>query len=146
MKHVRLNYMFVQDVVEKKQPTLACVNMKSNKADLMIKCHTFEAHMKGCAMLGLKLSRENPLKPVKVMRSGQVCLDLKVECRESRTFSATRFTVSSEFTFGDNQFVFMDLADCDLTAYLTHSHSVCFFSLCLLMNESTRTVEQTRGI
>ena len=47
-------------------------------------------------------------------------------CRGSCTFSATRFTLSSEFTFGDNQFMFMDLADRDLTAYLTHSHSVCF--------------------
>ena len=25
----------------------------------MAKCHTFEAHMKGCAMLGLKLSRDD---------------------------------------------------------------------------------------
>ena len=33
MKHVMLKYMFVQDVVEKKQTTLANVNTKSNKAD-----------------------------------------------------------------------------------------------------------------
>ena len=59
MKHVTLKYMSVQDVVEKKQTTLAHVNMNSNKADLMTKCHTFEAHMKGCAMLGLKLSRDD---------------------------------------------------------------------------------------
>ena len=50
--------MFVQDVVEKKQTTLAYENTNSNKADLMTKCQTFEAHMKGCAMLGLKLSRD----------------------------------------------------------------------------------------
>ena len=41
------------------QTTLAYVNTKSNKADLMTKCHTFEAHRKGCAMLGLKLSRDD---------------------------------------------------------------------------------------
>ena len=66
MKHVMLKYMFVQDVVEKKQTTLANVNTNSNKADLMTKCHTFEAHMKGCAMFGLKL-RENSLETVTVM-------------------------------------------------------------------------------
>ena len=56
MKHVMLKYMFV---VEKKQTTLAYVNTNSNKVDLMTKCHTFEAYMKGCGMLGLKLSRED---------------------------------------------------------------------------------------
>ena len=54
-----LKYMFVHDVVEKKQTTLAYVNTNSNKADLMTKCHTFEAHMRGCAILGLKLSRDD---------------------------------------------------------------------------------------
>ena len=52
-----MKYMFAQDVVEKKLTTLAYVNTNLNKADLMTKCHTFEAHMKGCAVLGLKLSR-----------------------------------------------------------------------------------------
>ena len=51
--------MFVQDVVEKKQTTLAYVNTNSNKADMMTRCHTFEAHMKSCAMLGLKLCRDD---------------------------------------------------------------------------------------
>ena len=51
--------MFVQDVVEKKQKTFAYVNTNSNQADLMTKCHTFETHMKGCAMLGLKLSGDD---------------------------------------------------------------------------------------
>ena len=60
MEHVMLKYMFVQDVVEKKQTTLACVNTNSNKADLT-KCHTFEAHMKGCAMLGLKTQQRRRL-------------------------------------------------------------------------------------
>ena len=47
MKHVMLKYMFVQDVVEKKQTTLANVNTNSNKADLVTKCHTFKsAHQK----------------------------------------------------------------------------------------------------
>ena len=59
MKHAMLKYMFVQDVVEKKQTTLAYVNTISNKADPMTKCHTVEAHLKGCAMLGLKLSRDD---------------------------------------------------------------------------------------
>ena len=61
MKHVILRYLFVQDVVEKKQTTLTCVNTNSNKADLMTKCHTFEAPSKGCAMLALKLSRDGKL-------------------------------------------------------------------------------------
>ena len=51
--------MFVQDAVEKKQKTLAHVNTNSNQTDLMTKCHTFETHMKGCAMLGLKLSGDD---------------------------------------------------------------------------------------
>ena len=59
MKHVMLKHMFVQDVVEKKLTTLVHVNTNSNTAELMTKCHTFAAHMKGCAMLGLKLSRED---------------------------------------------------------------------------------------
>ena len=61
IKHVMLKYMFVQNVVEEKQTTLAYVNTKLNKANLMTKCHTLEAHMKmkGCAMLGLKLSRDD---------------------------------------------------------------------------------------
>ena len=46
-----LKCMFVQDVVEKKQTTLAYVNTNSNKADFITKCHTFEARMRGCAML-----------------------------------------------------------------------------------------------
>ena len=59
MNHVMLKCMFVQDVVEKKQTTLADVNTNSNKADLIAKCHTFEAYMKSCAMLGLKHSRDD---------------------------------------------------------------------------------------
>ena len=56
MQHVMLKYMFVQDVVEKKLTNLAYINTKLNKADLMTKRHTSEAHMRGCAMLGLRLS------------------------------------------------------------------------------------------
>ena len=40
-------YMYVQDVVEKKLTNLAYINTKQNKADLMTKCHTSEAHKKG---------------------------------------------------------------------------------------------------
>ena len=58
VKHVMLKYMFVQDVVEKKLTNLACINTKVNKADLMTKCHTSEAHTRGCAMLGLRLNRD----------------------------------------------------------------------------------------
>ena len=57
-KHVMLKYMFVQDVVEKMLTNLAYINTKVNKADLMTKCHTSEAHKRGCAMLGLRLSRD----------------------------------------------------------------------------------------
>ena len=44
MKHVMLKYMFVQIVVEMKLANLANINTKQNKADLMTKCHTSEAH------------------------------------------------------------------------------------------------------
>ena len=56
MNHVMLKYMFVQDVVEKKLTNLACSNTKHNKADVITKCHTPEAHKKGCAMMGLRLA------------------------------------------------------------------------------------------
>ena len=56
MKHVMLKYMFVQDVVVKKLTNLAYINTKHNKADLMTKCHTSEAHKRGCAMIGLRLA------------------------------------------------------------------------------------------
>ena len=46
----------VCDVVETKLANLAYVNTKQNKADLMTKCHTSEAHKKGCAMMGLRLA------------------------------------------------------------------------------------------
>ena len=59
MKNVMLKCMFVQDVMEKKQTTLPYVNTNSNRADLMTKCHTYAAYMKGRAMLGLKLSRDD---------------------------------------------------------------------------------------
>ena len=42
-----------------KRTTLAYVHAKSNIADWMTKCHTYEAHMEGCAMLGQKLSRDD---------------------------------------------------------------------------------------
>ena len=56
MKHVMLKYMFVQDVVGKKMTNLAYITTKQNKADLMTKCHTSEAHKKGCAMTRLGLA------------------------------------------------------------------------------------------
>ena len=51
MKRMMLKYMNVQDVVEKKLTNLASINTKQNIADLMTKCHTSEAHKKGCAMM-----------------------------------------------------------------------------------------------
>ena len=60
MKHVLLEYMYVQDVVEKKLTNLAYINTKQNEADLMTKCHTkchtSEAHTRDCAMIGLRLA------------------------------------------------------------------------------------------
>ena len=52
-------HVFVQGVVEKKQTTLVCVSTELNKAELVTKCHTFEAHMNVCAMLGVKLNRDD---------------------------------------------------------------------------------------
>ena len=56
MKHAMLKYMYVQDVVEKKLTNRAYINTKQNKADLMTKCHTSEAHKRGCTMIGLRLA------------------------------------------------------------------------------------------
>ena len=56
MKHVMLKHMCVKDVVDKKLRTLAFISAKENKADLMTKCHTSEAHKRGCAMIGLRLA------------------------------------------------------------------------------------------
>ena len=56
MKHVMLKYMYVQDVVEKKLTNLTYISTKQNKADLMSKCHTSEAHKRGCTMIELRLA------------------------------------------------------------------------------------------
>ena len=65
MKHVMLKYVYVQDVVEKKLTNLAYINTKQNKADLMTKCHTSEAHKRGCAMIGLSDTRLKQNQEVK---------------------------------------------------------------------------------
>ena len=52
MKHVMLEYKYVQDVVEKKLTNLEYINTKQNEADLMTKCHISEPHKRGCAMIG----------------------------------------------------------------------------------------------
>ena len=49
-------FSYMQDVVEKKLTNLAYISTKQNKADLMTKCHTFEAHTRGCAMIGFRLA------------------------------------------------------------------------------------------
>ena len=46
MKHVMLQYNFVQDVVNKKHTTLSCGCTKPNKADLMTRSHRTEAHLR----------------------------------------------------------------------------------------------------
>ena len=56
MKHVMQKYMYVQDVVEKNLTNLAYISTNQNKADLMTKCHTSEAHKRDCAMIGLRLA------------------------------------------------------------------------------------------
>ena len=58
MKHVMLKYIFGQDVVEMKLTYLVYISTKLNRADLMTRCHTSEAHKRGCALLGLRLSRD----------------------------------------------------------------------------------------
>ena len=56
MKHVMLKYMYIQNIMEKKWTNLTYISTKQNKADLMTKCHTSEAHKRGCAMIGLRLA------------------------------------------------------------------------------------------
>ena len=56
VKHVMLQYIYVQDVEEKKLTNLAYISTKQNKADLMTKCHTSEAHKRDCAMIGFRLA------------------------------------------------------------------------------------------
>ena len=58
LKHVMRKYMFVQVVMEKKLTNLAYINTKLNRTDLMTRGHTSEAHKRGCAMLGLRSSRD----------------------------------------------------------------------------------------
>ena len=55
-KHVMLKYMYVQNVVEKKLTNVANIRTKQNKADLMTKCQTSEAHKRACTMIGLRLA------------------------------------------------------------------------------------------
>ena len=70
MKHVMLKCMFVQDVLEKKQTTLASVDTKSIEADLMVKCHTFENAHERMHIAGSETQqrrRKTRLKPCEVM-------------------------------------------------------------------------------
>ena len=53
---ILMDHVDSQDVVEKKLTNLAYISTKQNKADLMTKCHTSEAHKRGCAMIGLRLA------------------------------------------------------------------------------------------
>ena len=106
MQHVMLQYMFVQDVMEEKQTTLPYVNTKSNKADMMTKCHTNEAHMKGCAS-GDQQTRST--KTLATIRHDARSV-LEEEDGESRTCSPTNVTVSSEFTFAHNHSVLVNFS------------------------------------
>ena len=69
MKHVMLKYMFVQDLVEKKQTTFAYVNTKSNKADLMKVSYFRSAHarMRNVGSDTQQKRRKTRLKPVTMM-------------------------------------------------------------------------------
>ena len=77
MWHVMLKYLFVQDVVEKKLTSLAYINTKLNKADLMTISHTFEAHMRGCAMLGVRLSGDEEKTHLKTELRRRSVTDVK---------------------------------------------------------------------
>ena len=115
MKHVMLKYMFVQDVVEKKSTNLAYINTKLNKADLMTKCHTSEAHKRGCAMLGLRAQQRRGGNSLETESRRSVAEVMEQREREvkrrsvrkksiSRDEVSTSFFIamSSEFTFVDN--------------------------------------------
>ena len=63
-KNETLKYMYVQDVVEKKLTNFAHINTNQNKANLMTKCHTSEAHKRVDAMIGWRLA-SNRIKKYK---------------------------------------------------------------------------------
>ena len=94
MKHVMLKYMYVQDVVEKKLTNLAYISTKQNKTDLMTKCHTSEAHKRGCAVVAIetrlkrnqevKMQHENETKRINARRSPSAVLKSR-ESAESNT-------------------------------------------------------------
>ena len=67
-----LKYMLVQGVVEKKLKNLAYVVTKLNGADLMTKCHTSEAHKRGCAMQSLRLTGDDKKTRLKQNRQEEV--------------------------------------------------------------------------
>ena len=72
-------------------------------AFLMTKCHTLEAHMKGCAMISLKNSRDDGRlggSSHSDVRSGQNVSKPQGGVRRI-THVFQNFTVSREFTFGD---------------------------------------------
>ena len=103
-----LKYMFVPDGVEKKQTTLAHVNKRSRTHDDKVP-YFRSAHerMRNAGSDTQQGRRKTRLK------TSQKLLDLDTrvltsrQCGETRTFSATIFTVSSKFTFGDNQFILL---------------------------------------
>ena len=73
--------------------TLVYANTKSNKADFMTKCHTYELHMKGYTTLGLKTqTTENSIETAPSgVNFGQKCPDLK-ERRRITHISVASFT------------------------------------------------------
>ena len=85
MKHVMLKYMYVQDVVEKKLTNLAYISTKQNKADLMTKCHTSEAHKRGLRDDRIE-TRLKQTKEVKMQREKKSISSDEEEMR-TRSFS-----------------------------------------------------------
>ena len=122
--------------MEKKLTTLACINAKLNKADLMTKCHTFDAHVRGCAMLGLRLSGDDGKTRLKQTSDRDNVSKSKRRVRRiPQVFSTYFSTVSRESTFGDNTLkitffpFFLNLADRDLTTYVDHSDTDVFLTM-----------------
>ena len=77
------------DVVEKKLTNLAYISTKQNKADLMTKCHTSEAHKRGCAMIGLR-TRLKQNKEVKMQREKKSISSNEEEMRIRRQVKKCR--------------------------------------------------------
>ena len=130
---------------EEANDTCQCQHeFEQSRPDLMTKCHTFcSAHGK-MRNVGSETQQRRRKTRQKQSQSCEIWTEVSSpqgECGESRTLSATNFTVSSEFTFGDNKLIlsmFLDFAESDLTAYLTRNHHLTLFSFSI-GEQSTHT-------